>query len=109
MGMYLNLAIAFVLEVVAWVAVSVAASRLVDGTAARLLVGLAAFAVVTTVWGLLAAPKARVQSDLVRIATKVVVFAGAAVALADLISAAIGIAFAVAAAVNVALLSRRSE
>ena len=108
MGMYLNLAIAFVLEVVAWVAISVAASRLVDGTAARLLVGLAAFAVVTTVWGLLASPKARVQVASVRTATKVVVFGGAAVALADLFSPATGIAFAVAAAVNVALLPRRS-
>ena len=108
MGMYLNLAIAFVLEVVAWVAVSVAASRLVDGTAARLLVGLAAFAVVTTAWGLLASPKARVQVAAVRTATKVIVFGGAAVALTILHSPATGIAFAAVAAVNAALLSRGS-
>jgi 4-amino-4-deoxy-L-arabinose transferase-like glycosyltransferase len=100
---WLNLALAFVLEVVAWVVLAVAASLVVDGTVARLVVGVAAFAVVTTLWGLLASPRARVPAA-VRTATKVVVLGGAAAAWAVLGHPVAGAVLAVLVVANLVVL-----
>jgi hypothetical protein len=101
----LNLALKFLLELAALVAVGVWAASIADGALAVVLaIGLPA--AVAVLWGTFAAPKARRRLPLrLRAPFELGVFALAALALWQAGSAAWGAAFASIAVVNAILLT----
>jgi hypothetical protein len=99
-----NLALKFVLELVAVAALAYWGSRL-DGVLVSVLVGIAAPVIVVVLWGLFAAPRSsrRLPSRL-RVPFELGVFALAAGALVAVGWTLIAIAFAAVVAVNAVLL-----
>lgn len=76
-----NLALAFLLELVAFTALGLLGARHGHGPARKLVYGIAAAVVAMTVWGLFAAPQATFAIPAMAALVKVLVFGGAAVAL----------------------------
>jgi hypothetical protein len=74
------LALAFLAELAAWSALGVAAFVLAGGGWQGWVAAITTAAVVITVWGLVASPKAKAPAAA-GLATKILVFGGAAVAL----------------------------
>jgi Protein of unknown function (DUF2568) len=75
------LALAFLAELAAWSALGVAAYRLAGGGWQGWVAAAITVAVVITMWGLVASPKAKAPATA-SLVTKVVVFGGSVVALA---------------------------
>ena len=74
------LALAFLAELAAWSTLGVAAFVLAGGGLRGWIAAAITVAVVTTVWGLIASPKAKAPAAA-SLATKILVFGGAAAAL----------------------------
>ncbi|MEV5956782.1 YrdB family protein [Streptomyces sp. NPDC051987] len=108
----INEGLAFLLEVVALAVLARWGWQAMDTAAARLLLAVAAPAAAAVLWGLFAAPKARIPVRLAGVLTvKVLVFGAAAAALytMGLHAWAIGFAVVVTANTVLATLDRRSS
>jgi hypothetical protein len=102
-----NLALAFLLELGALVALSYWGFRTGDTALTKWLFGIGAPLLAAVVWGLFVAPKAARRAALpVRLALKALVFGAAALALAAVGRPALGLVLFGAGAVNQALLLR---
>ncbi|GHG08812.1 YrdB family protein [Streptomyces filamentosus] len=100
----INELLAFVLEVVALGLLAWWGWGAVEPTPLRLLLAVAVPGAAAVLWGLFAAPKARIRVPLPGVlAVKALVFGAAALALADLGHGTAGVVFAVVAAGNTAL------
>lgn len=107
----INEGLAFLLEVVALAVLAWWGWQTVETTAVRLLLAVAAPTVAAVLWGLFAAPKARIPVHLAGVLTvKVLVFGAAAAALHTMGLHAWATAFAVVVAANTVLatLDRRA-
>lgn len=99
-----NLALRFALELCAFAALGYWGSQATSSNLWRTVLAIATPAAAIVVWGLFVAPKARVKvSEPVRWAIELVVFVGAAVALAAAGQMVLGIALGVIAAGNGAI------
>lgn len=108
----LNEALAFLLELAALALLACWGWQTPESTVARLLLAVAAPAAAATLWGLFAAPKARIRAPLAGVlAVKTLVFGAATGALYALAGSAWALAFAGVAVVNTALatLDRRGR
>lgn len=76
-----NLALAFLLELVAFTALGLLGARRGNGRARKLAYGVAAAVATMAVWGLFAAPQATFTIPAMAVLAKVSVFGGASVAL----------------------------
>ncbi len=100
-----NLALAFLLELAALVALGYWGFRTGDTVLAKWLLGLGAPLLAALVWGLFVAPKAARRASLpVRLALKALIFGGASLGLAAAGWPALGLILFLAAAINQALL-----
>jgi len=96
-----NLALRFVLELCAFAALGYWGSQATSSTAWCVVLAIATPAAAIVVWGLFVAPKAKVKvSEPVRWAIELVVFVGAALALAAAGQVVLGIVLGVAAIAN---------
>lgn len=96
-----NEGLAFLLELVMLAGLAWWGSHAVAGLAGRIALAVLTPAVAVVIWGLFAAPRARVQLPAAGVlAVKTIVFGGAAVAVYSTGWHAPAIAFAVVAAVN---------
>ncbi|MFJ6409664.1 YrdB family protein [Streptomyces hydrogenans] len=103
--------LAFVLELAALGFLAWWGWSAVDPVALRLLLAVAVPGAAATVWGLFAAPKARIRVPVAGVlVVKALVFGGAALALAGVGHGTAAVVFAVVAAVNTAMVtvSRRA-
>jgi len=99
-----NLALRFVLELCAFAALGYWGSDATSTDVWCIVLAILTPAAAIVVWGLFVAPKARVKvSEPVRWAIELVVFVGAAVALAAAGQTVLGVALAVIAAGNGAI------
>lgn len=99
-----NEGLAFLLELVMLAGLAWWGSQAVAGLAGRIALAVLTPAVAVVIWGLFAAPRARVQLPAAGVlAVKAIVFGGAAVAAYSTGWHAPAIAFAVVAAVNTAV------
>jgi hypothetical protein len=72
--------VAFLVEIVVLVLLAVAGFSASGSTALQVLLGIGLPVVAAVLWGLFAAPRARVSSEPLRLATKVLVLGGGVVA-----------------------------
>ncbi|MGO4633388.1 YrdB family protein [Streptomyces sp. 2RAF24] len=108
----LNEALAFLLELAALALLACWGWQTPETTVPRLLLAVAAPAAAATVWGLFAAPKARIPLPLAGVlAVKTLVFGAATAALSTLAGPGWTLAFAIVVTVNTALATagRRSR
>jgi hypothetical protein len=99
-----NEGLAFLLELVMLAGLAWWGWQAVSGTAGRLALAILTPAWAAIIWGLLAAPRARIRLPVAGVlAVKVVVFAGTAVAVYSTGRHALAIAFAIVAVANAAL------
>ncbi|MER5437717.1 YrdB family protein [Streptomyces sp. NPDC002790] len=100
----INEGLAFLLEVAALAVLAWWGWQTVDTTALRLLLAVAAPTVAAVLWGLFAAPKARIPVQLAGVLTvKVLIFGAAAAALYTMGRHGWATAFAVVVAANTVL------
>lgn len=100
---FLNETLAFLLEVVALALLAWWGFGVGNSTLIHILVGLGTPLAAALLWGLLAAPKARIRAPLAVVLTvKAVVFGGATIALYSLHHTALAVAFAVLVVGNTA-------
>ena len=101
-----NLGLRFLLELTALASVSWCGWEIGNSTAAQVLLAIVFPLVFALVWGTFIAPKAAVRvSRPVWYGLQVVLFGGAALALASVWAVWAGVAFAVIVATNLALLA----
>ena len=101
---WVNEILAFLIEVVAFVALGWWGSTVDAGVVVRIIAGVGVVAATVVVWGLFAAPKARVRLPVAGVlAVKAVVFLGAALALGAVWHPAAGVVLAVVAFGNAAV------
>jgi hypothetical protein len=101
----LNLGLAFFLELAALGALGVLGHKLGGGGVAAVALAVAFPLAAAVLWGMFAAPKASFDVPALKLAVKVLVFGGAAVALAALGRGALGAAFAAVVVANLALIA----
>jgi hypothetical protein len=102
-----NEALAFLLELIMLGVLAWWGAQAVSGLAGRILLAVAAPLLAAVIWGLFAAPRARVQLPLAGILTvKAIEFGGAAAALAALGHPVLAVVFAAVALVNTTLAAR---
>jgi hypothetical protein len=101
----LNLGLAFFLELAALAALGVLGNRIGGGGFASVGLAVALPLAAAVLWGMFAAPKASFDVPAMKVAVKVVVFGGAAVALAAVGRGALGAAFAAVVVANLALIA----
>jgi Protein of unknown function (DUF2568) len=94
------LAARFGLEIGALVALGYWGFTTGDGTVTKIVLGLGAPLLAAVLWGLFASPKARFEDEVLRAIVELVVFGGAALALAAAGRPVLAIAFAVIALVD---------
>jgi hypothetical protein len=80
MDVNVNDVVAFLVEVLVLVLLSVAGFSLDASLVVRLLLGIGLPVIAGVLWGFFAAPRARVESDALRLATKLLVLGGGVVA-----------------------------
>jgi hypothetical protein len=101
-----NLALRFLLELAALVAVGWWGWHTGGSTAGKLALASLLVLIVGVVWGLFISPKARVRvSRPVWYGLQLVIFGAAALALASVLAPEAGIAFALVVVVNIGLLA----
>lgn len=101
-----NEGLAFVLEIVALAALAWWGFRTGSGPVVPTLLGVGAPLLAAVVWGLFAAPRARVRLPLAGVlAVKIVVYASAAAALDAVGHRVLAVVFAVVVAVNTVLVT----
>jgi hypothetical protein len=99
-----NEGLAFVLELLALAGLAWWGARTGSGVAASVLLGVGTPLLAAVIWGLFAAPRARIRLPMAAIlAVKAIVFGGAAVAVYAIGQHGLAIAFAVIALVNTTL------
>jgi hypothetical protein len=99
-----NEGLAFLLELLMLAGLAWWGAQAVSGLAGRIAVAIAAPALAAALWGLLAAPRARIRLPLAGVlAVKAVLFAGTAAAVYSLGQPGLAIAFAVVALANTAV------
>jgi Protein of unknown function (DUF2568) len=99
-----NEGLAFLLELVMLAGLAWWGSQAVSGIAGRVALAILTPLAAVVIWGLFAAPRARIRLPLPGVlAVKAVVFAGATIAVYSMGQHALAIAFAVVAAVNTAV------
>ncbi|MFF2554488.1 YrdB family protein [Nocardia sp. NPDC058058] len=76
-----NLAVAFLMELIAFGAIGFLGARWGRGPVLKVVCGVAAALAAMTVWGLFAAPQASFSVPVLAVLTKIAVFGGAALAL----------------------------
>jgi hypothetical protein len=102
-----NEALAFLLELIMLGVLAWWGAQAVSGLAGRILLAVAVPLLAAVIWGLFAAPRARVQLPLAGILTvKAIEFGGAAAALAALGHPVLAVVFAAVALVNTTLAAR---
>ncbi|GAB2543680.1 YrdB family protein [Nocardia heshunensis] len=100
----LNLTLAFAFELVAVGALAYWGFRTGRGRVAKLLLGAGMAIAAMTLWGLFAAPQASFSIPVAAVATKVVVFGGAAAGLWQLGHRTAAVAFPVLVVANLAVI-----
>jgi hypothetical protein len=100
---WVNLALAFLLELCALAALGYWGVWVGGGLVTKVALGIGAPLFAAILWGLFAAPRAPVSMPLVGLGVKVIVFGSAAVALYATGHRILAIAFVVLVAVNSAL------
>lgn len=106
-----NETLAFLLELIALATLSWWGLHAGDGALIHVLLGVGAPVLTAVVWGLFAAPKARVRLPLAGVfAVKVLIFAATTAAIDDLGRPRLAVAFAIVAAINtvIATFDRRA-
>ncbi len=96
--------VAFAVEVLAVVLLAVWGAHLGTGTATHVLGGILVPAVAVVLWGLFAAPRARVRMPVLVVATKVLVLGAAVLAAWSLLSPVWATVVTVVVVVNTALM-----
>jgi hypothetical protein len=99
-----NLALAFILEICALVALAYWGVWAADSTAGKIALGIGAPLVAAILWGLFAAPRALFSRSWLRLLVKVIVFGAAVVALYATGHHALAIIFAIVVIINSVLL-----
>ena len=99
-----NDVVAFLVELAALAVLCAWGFQVGGSTAARLLLGLGLPTGAAVLWGLFAAPRARVDVPALRLVVKLVVLGGAATASFGVLPVGVAAAFAVVVAVNLTLL-----
>jgi Protein of unknown function (DUF2568) len=100
-----NLGLAFLLELGAVAALCYWGFRTGNALPTRLLLGIGVPVAAAVLWGLFAAPQATFSVPVLAIATKVLVFGGAAVALWSLDQRVLAIVFPVVVIANLAVIN----
>ena len=100
---WINLTLAFLLELCALAALVYWGFRVGGGPITKLVLGLGAPLLAAVLWGVFAAPRAPMSVPLARLAVQLVVFGSAAVALYATAHAALALTFAILVAVNSAM------
>ncbi len=99
-----NEGLAFLLELLMLAGLAWWGAQAVSALVGRIVLAIATPALAAVLWGLLAAPRARIRLPLAGVlAVKVVLFGGAAVAVYSLGQPGLAIAFAAVALVNTAI------
>src|SRR6476620_7967381 len=100
-----NLALAFFLDLAALVALGVSGYDIAGGGAAGIALAIALPAAAALLWGLFAAPRAKYDVPALRVAVKVLVLGGSAVALAATGHVVLGAVLGAAVILNAAMLA----
>lgn len=88
-----NLTLAFVMELAALTALALWGWKVADAAVVKVVSAIGLPLAAAVIWGLFAAPKASFDIPLLAIATKVVVFGGAAAALWDIGYGSVAVVF----------------
>ena len=104
MDVNVNDVVAFLVEVLVLVLLAVAGFSLDASLAVRLLVGIGLPVVAGFLWGMFAAPRARVKSEPLRLATKLLVLGAGVVAGFVVLPVAWAVVVAVVIVVNLVLM-----
>jgi hypothetical protein len=104
MNVNANDVVAFLVEILVLVLLAVAGFSASGSTALQVLLGIGLPVAAAVLWGLFAAPRARVSSDPLRLATKVLVLGAGVVAGFLVLPVAWAVAVAVVVGVNLLLM-----
>ncbi|MEU6563972.1 YrdB family protein [Nocardia nova] len=99
-----NLTLAFVMELAALAALGVWGWKVADAAAIKVVSAIGAPLIAAVLWGLFAAPQAAFDIPVLAIATKTVVFAGAAAALWNIGYATTAVVFVLVLVANLLLI-----